>query len=225
MKLLLIDRKYVRTAVNEEKRTVEAWIQTTNEYGKIAIKDIFSYELNYAHTHMTTHEASVLGLLTPVEWLGVKEPYRAKAVCSPDDTWDPKIGVEIAYFRLCRRYLRLLKRLVLKKFYTILDCHSDYFDDFSKGDLCVYLPWGNARHTETEIFIDQRLKALYRKGGAGQPQKANVKKEKPLRCPFCRRTNVKVRSDTRDWWVQCMYCYASGPKMESYEEAVKVWNK
>lgn len=234
MKLLLIKRKYVHFAINEKKRTVEAWVEPEDDEKYVNLNRMFTYELDHNTCNATFNEARLLGLLIPVEWLDGKKRYRAKAVCSPDDTWDPEIGKEIAYFRLCRRYLRLLKKLVIQNFYTFLRRNSDYFDDYSKDDLAVYLPWGNARHTETEIFIDRRLKALYRKGEPGQPQKNNPKKINLLPCPFCGAKDTIISTfpplnlpniPAEMAFVKCLCCNCRGPLKATEKEAVEEWNK
>lgn len=226
MKILLIKRKYIHTAINEKKRTVEAWIEPEKGESRVNLNTLFTYELDHNTCNANVIEARLLGMLMPVEWLDGKKKYRAKAVCSPNDTWNPEIGVEIAYFRLCRRYLRLLKRLTIRNFYAFLNRHSDYFDDFSKGDLCVYLPWGNARHTETEIFIDRRLEALYRKGGAEQTQEAHHSEElELLPCPFCGSKDARALFIRPWWWVRCRHCYTDGPKTKDRDVAIKTWNE
>ena len=47
---------------------------------------------------------------------------------------------------------------------------------------------------------------------------------KPRRCPFCKRAKGEVRRIRGGFLGVCPNCEARGPKRESYDEALRVWN-
>ena len=47
---------------------------------------------------------------------------------------------------------------------------------------------------------------------------------KPRRCPFCKQAKGEIRRARGGFLGVCPNCEASGPKRESYEEALLAWN-
>ena len=58
-----------------------------------------------------------------------------------------------------------------------------------------------------------------------EPSKERKMKIKP--CPFCKGDDVRAASNTvndRPAWVECSFCFAEGPVVDSKQEAIKAWN-
>jgi hypothetical protein len=47
---------------------------------------------------------------------------------------------------------------------------------------------------------------------------------KPRRCPFCKQAKGEIRRRRGGFLRVCPNCDASGPKRESYDEALQAWN-
>jgi hypothetical protein len=47
---------------------------------------------------------------------------------------------------------------------------------------------------------------------------------KPCRCPFCKQVKGEIRRRRGGFLGVCPNCGASGPKRESYDEALAAWN-
>jgi hypothetical protein len=47
---------------------------------------------------------------------------------------------------------------------------------------------------------------------------------KPRRCPFCKQAKGVIRRSRGGFAGVCPNCHASGPKRESYDEALRAWN-
>ena len=44
------------------------------------------------------------------------------------------------------------------------------------------------------------------------------------RCPFCKQAKGEIRRGARTFQGVCPNCGAAGPKRESYDEALRMWN-
>ena len=47
---------------------------------------------------------------------------------------------------------------------------------------------------------------------------------KPRRCPFCKQARGEIRRKGAGFLGVCPNCHASGPKRDSYDEALMTWN-
>jgi hypothetical protein len=47
---------------------------------------------------------------------------------------------------------------------------------------------------------------------------------RPRRCPFCKCAKGEIRKIRGGYQGVCLNCGATGPKRESYDEALRVWN-
>ena len=47
---------------------------------------------------------------------------------------------------------------------------------------------------------------------------------KPRRCPFCKRAKGEIRRRSGGFLGVCPNCAASGPKRETYDDALQAWN-
>lgn len=217
MKLMLIDKMDVHISVDEKARTVTAWVDPKQM--------LFTIWKPVSMPNLSAEECMAFGLMCLIGGLD-KTPYKARAVCSPKDKWNPKIGEEIAYLRLCRRYLCLLERMATRGFHDYLTKFSDY--DKNYDDITFTLPWGQDRHLLTEQFIDKRLKYLYRQGEK-QEKSETIRLKEALACPFCGGRNIKTTQPVNRLspavQVSCKSCGANGPMSFCVNDAIRAWNK
>jgi hypothetical protein len=90
---------------------------------------------------------------------------------------------------------------------------------------------GRARPAEPKRIADF-LDSLPRENGSGIAPTGYEYREyknwrgipKPRRCPFCKQAKGVIRRSRRGLAGVCPNCHASGPKRESYEEALRAWN-
>ena len=55
-------------------------------------------------------------------------------------------------------------------------------------------------------------------------QKDNPPKLKVIECPFCEGGELWTAHKNRVYSINCYSCEAIGPKAETQEEAVRLWN-
>lgn len=214
MKLLLLNKQLIHTEINEKTRTVTARIKMPGYDQAFRMYDIFPIIENL---NIGLFDLNMFGLIS-----AINISYIAKATCAEGDVFNPKIGKEIAYLRLCKKYLILMEKMATQRFHVFLKRNSDYSE--TQDDITFDLPWGNKRHVLTMQFIDKQLTYLYNKG--------NINLYKLLPCPFCGSDNVAASGmtffNTSQWQVKCNSCGAIGAgkgEMFTRIQAIKAWNK
>ncbi len=108
---------------NEEKRTIVCSLPIKNK------KDLYQEAAKVLGTdYLST--ILIAKLLNNNKICVVKELYKCKARCSPEDTWDKALGMEIAYARALDKYYKDIAR-TMKKMSSVLSKYKASLDDGS----------------------------------------------------------------------------------------------
>ncbi len=225
MKLLRIPMKYIHFSIgySGDRKTVNAVLKES--VLDATLREIFP--LLDTQKYKVTKYYPALGLGVDIYHLDLivngGKVYTATTTCSKEDTYDGEIGKKIAYLKLNRHYVKLL-RYVFRK--NVKQLSKGFGIDVDKArtkeviTLCE--PWGKGSIEKTLEHIAKRLNYLM-----------NVKPElKILSCPFCGSDNVAASGmtlfNTSQWQVKCNSCGAIGPgkgEMFTRIQAIKAWNK